>query len=116
MSCGRPGADAPIADARQKEKLRSLGGPSGSPFFLTPGPHYVIAVDSSWGAGRHGASYGGMRRDTWIYDESTKKWAWMDPHVSPPTFTVNDDGPSDDRFHGAYRARSEGSGAPRGRT
>ncbi|AKU96815.1 hypothetical protein AKJ09_03479 [Labilithrix luteola] len=82
-------------------------GDEARSFMSGPGPVHVIAVDSSWGAGPHGASYGGYRRDTWFYDESTSRWGYVDRQVSPPKFQTADDGPADtDRFHGAYRPRA----------
>ncbi|CAN5892509.1 hypothetical protein BH11MYX4_BH11MYX4_11010 [soil metagenome] len=48
---------------------------------------------------------GGYRRDTWIYDQSSKSWASFAPGTTPPQLVVSKDGPSDDRFHGIYRPR-----------
>ncbi|MEA2748125.1 MAG: hypothetical protein QOI41_2268, partial [Myxococcales bacterium] len=48
-------------------------------FLSSPGPHHVFEVDSSWGAGIEGAECGGYRRDTWLYDASTKTWGSFEP-------------------------------------
>lgn len=69
----------------------------------TAGARHFIEVDSSWGAGPDGADYGGFRRDTWIYDESTKLWTSFDAHVTPPEELVASEGPAGERFHGCYR-------------
>ncbi len=69
----------------------------------TNGTRHVIEVDSSWGAGADGADYGGFRRDTWIFDASTRLWTWTDPHVSPPVARSSLLGPAGERFHGCYR-------------
>jgi hypothetical protein len=69
------------------------------------GSRHVLEVDSSWGAGPAGAEYGGFRRDTWIFDESTKLWTSFDVHVSPPSERVSAEGPAGERLHGCYRAR-----------
>lgn len=47
------------------------------------GPIHVFQVDSSWGAGGV-AQNGGVRRQTWLYGESTGKWAWQLPIGPPP--------------------------------
>lgn len=81
---------------------RQHGAPAAS-FFASAGPFHAIEVDSSWGAGPSGASYGGARRDTWLYDASTGSWASIDPSTSK--LVVSATGPSGDDFHGAYRAK-----------
>lgn len=93
-----------IADAANKRSLASLYGFAMRAFLATDGPHHVFEVDSSWGAGAFGSEHGGFRRDTWIYDASTKRWGWFLPDA-PRTFVTADDGPADDCFHGAYRPR-----------
>lgn len=75
--------------------------------FAEGGPVHVYEVDASWGAGENGASTGGVRRDTWLYNESTKEWAQLDqrkPGV-PATFERTPTGPADEIFHGLYRFR-----------
>lgn len=93
-----------VADASAKRTLATLHGEAMKAFLSSPGPHHVIEVDSSWGAGATGADYGGFRRDTWIYDEATKSWGCFEPW-SPRRFVTSTEGPSGDRYHGAYRAR-----------
>jgi plastocyanin len=94
-----------VADASKQAAL-AQAHPELSAFFASAGPHHVIEVDSSWGAGSEGAAYGGFRTDTWLYDESTKKWASFDRHVDPVAVRVSHAGPAGDIFHGAYRAKS----------
>jgi hypothetical protein len=86
-------------------KRASLGAndPQVRAFLATPGPHHVIEVDSSWGAGTEGAEEGGYRRDTWLYDESTKTWGSFEP--STHRFVQSSTGPADDDYHGTYRPR-----------
>lgn len=92
------------ASEATKRSLAALHGDVMKAFLASNGPHHVIEVDSSWGAGATGADYGGFRRDTWIYDEATKAWGSFEPWA-PRRFVVSPAGPSNDRFHGAYRAR-----------
>jgi hypothetical protein len=93
------------ADAAAKASLVKRGGEAMSDFLASPGPHHVIEVDSSWGAGTEGAECGGYRRDTWIYDASRKTWGSFEPGVSPSKLVTSDLGPSDDKMHGVYRPR-----------
>ncbi|MCA9586633.1 MAG: hypothetical protein KC657_14855 [Myxococcales bacterium] len=93
-----------VADPAKQAALTQAHPELGA-FFASAGPHHVIEVDSSWGAGSDGASYGGFRTDTWIYDESTKKWASFDRHVDPIGVNISFAGPAGDIFHGAYRAK-----------
>lgn len=64
-------------------------------------------LDASWSAGASGASYGGVRRDTWLYNESTKQWAQLNPrHIDGgPSFEITPDGPANEPLHGLYRFR-----------
>ncbi|MBS2013002.1 MAG: hypothetical protein JST00_08955 [Deltaproteobacteria bacterium] len=93
-----------VADDAAKRTLSALHGDDVRTFLASPGPHHVIEVDSSWGAGPTGADYGGFRRDTWMYDASTGTWGSFEPW-SPRRFVTSTEGPSGDRYHGAYRAR-----------
>jgi len=97
--------DNRVADPIQRAALGATYGSLMTAFLASPGPHRVLQVDSSWGAGSEGNLVGGYRRDTWIYDESTKHWASFAPGTTPPQLVVSADGPSDDRFHGVYRPR-----------
>ena len=66
------------------------------------GPIHEVEVDSSWGA--NAKSPGGYRRETWLYDESTKQWAHQDPDTKK--WTVSPNAPTDhNTFHGAYRVK-----------
>lgn len=96
---GRTTADAPTRARLSREH------PELATFLSSSGPHHLIEVDSSWGAGADGASYGGFRRDTWIHDESTGRWAYLDRHESPERWRVSERGPAGDIFHGAYRVK-----------
>jgi len=97
------------ADAATKALLCARRGNPGdatlADFLASAGPHHVFEVDSSWGAGTEGAECGGYRRDTWLYDASTKTWGSFEPGVTPPSFVTSKEGPADDVFHGAYRVR-----------
>jgi len=44
--------------------------------FATGGPIRIFEVDSSWGSGGH-PQVGGVRRDTWWLNESTRQWAYV---------------------------------------
>jgi hypothetical protein len=71
----------------------------------------VFEVDSSWGAGDLGSPNGGVRRDTWLFNEGTKKWAEISPDVSfgapsSPRFRPSStDGPYNENLNGLYRFR-----------
>ena len=96
--------DRTVASDAQKQELARVHGPIAQAFLASAGPHDVIQVDSSWGAGKDGAAYGGYRRDTWIRDASNGTWGYFE--AATGSFRVSADGPSTyDRFHGAYRAR-----------
>ena len=97
--------DNKIADTAQRAALSTTYGAPMAAFLSSPGPHRVLQVDSSWGAGAEGNLVGGYRRDTWIYDQSSKSWASFAPGTTPPQLVVSKDGPSDDKFHGIYRPR-----------
>ena len=84
--------------------VRSAFTTDSYPNMSGSGPYRVISVDSSWGAGANGQVTGGYRRDTWVYDESTKEWGFYRPGSND--FVISSDGPSDyDKFHGAYRVK-----------
>ncbi len=51
-----------------------VGLPAG---FLQGGPVHVFEVDSSWGAGGR-APLGGVAREIWLFNESTKTWGYFD--------------------------------------
>jgi len=93
------------ADASQKAVLGAKHGPELAAFLASAGPHHVLEVDSSWGAGSEGNPCGGFRRDTWIYDASTKTWGSFDPRTDPPRLELSSRGPSGDAYHGTYRPR-----------
>ena len=93
------------ADDSQKAALAARHGADVAAFMASPGPHHVLEVDSSWGAGAEGNACGGFRRDTWLYDASTKMWGSFDPHTTPPRFQLSSRGPSGDAYHGTYRPR-----------
>lgn len=91
------------ASAALAERL----GPSAAPFFAG-GRVHVYELDSSWGAGTDGASYGGVRRDTVFFNETTGQWAQLNPRVNAghaPRFEVTPNGPSNEHLHGLYRWR-----------
>lgn len=91
-------------DDAAKQALTVKWGKPASRFLSGAGPFHQIQVDSSWGAGETGETTGGVRRDTWIYDEGSKMWASVNQHESPPRLRVGT-GPANDAFHGAYRAK-----------
>jgi hypothetical protein len=96
--------DRAVASDAQKQELARVHGPIAQAFLASPGPHALIQVDSSWGAGPNGAAYGGYRRDTWVHDASNGSWGYFE--AATGSFRTSIDGPSTfDRFHGAYRAR-----------
>jgi hypothetical protein len=91
-----------IADSAQQARL-GASDPSVRAFLSSPGPHHVIEVDSSWGAGPTGAEEGGYRRDTWLYDEATRTWGSFEPRTRQLVQSTR--GPANDDYHGTYRPR-----------
>jgi hypothetical protein len=91
-----------VCDAAKLSGLASQYGP-GVTAFAAGGPVRAIEVDASWSAGQFGGSWGGVRRDTWLYNESTHQWAQINQRVSPPSFELTPKGPANDVFHGVYR-------------
>ncbi len=71
----------------------------------TGGPYRALDVDSSWGAGEAGKG-GGVKRQTWIYDEASKSWSTWDPANKKLT-NSNDTGPYDHPLDGVYRPKGE---------
>ncbi|GMV17333.1 MAG: hypothetical protein AMXMBFR56_55570 [Polyangiaceae bacterium] len=53
------------------------GRPAVPAGFLQGGPVHVFEVDSSWGAGGR-APLGGVAREIWLFNESTKTWGYFD--------------------------------------
>ncbi len=88
----------------QKTKLLAANPPDkngpGNDFVAGAGPLRAIQVDSSWGGGV------GVARVTWLYDESTKKWATLAGKngdiVIPST---NPDGPYNHPLKGIFRSK-----------
>lgn len=74
-------------------------------FLNGAGPFHAIEVDSSWGAG-DGNMFGGFRRDTWIYSESSLSWASFPAgNRGLPLQTDPMTGPQGELFAGAFRPR-----------
>jgi hypothetical protein len=77
--------------------------------FLQGGPIHRYEVDSSWGAG-DGADSGGLRRDTWLYNEATREWGFyrhVDPTGDRVLFYSSKIGPCDHPIDGVFRPKSE---------
>ena len=94
-----------VGDAAKISSLASRYGAAVNAF-AAGGSVRIVEVDASWSAGSSGAAWGGVRGDTWLYNESTHQWAQINQRVSPPTqpvFQVTPNGPANDVFHGAYR-------------
>ncbi len=93
-------------DATKCGQLAGKYGASASAF-LQGGPVHAIEVDASWGAGEFGAAWGGVRRDTWFYNESSHAWAQLNQRADSgePKFEVTSKGPAGEVLHGVYRFR-----------
>lgn len=68
---------------------------------------HVYEVDASWGAGASGDLAGGLQRRTWLYNETTGKWAltWPESDGSLEVRTSNMNGPYDHPMNGIYRPK-----------
>ncbi len=65
------------------------------------GPLKAVTVFSSWGAGGNpDNSRGGVRKETWVYDEATKKWGTLNGNKVEWS---TENGPYDHKWVGAYR-------------
>lgn len=93
-------------DAKRCNELGAKYGASATDF-LKGGPVHEIQVDASWGAMDTGEAFGGVRRDTWFYNESSHEWAELNVRNSTktPSFEVTSNGPAGENLHGVYRFR-----------
>lgn len=92
-----------VSDVQMADVIRRFGDPARA-YFSSAGPFHVIEVDSSWGAGRFGdTTFGGQRRELWLFDEATKKWSRI--LLGDRSVFGNDRPVATDDFHGAYRVR-----------
>lgn len=66
---------------------RFPGRPAVDPSFMQGGPVHVFEVDSSWGGGPLGDK-GGVARNVWLFNESSREWAYFDQY-SGGGFTVS---------------------------
>ena len=73
-------------------------------FVAKGGPFHVYQLDSSWGADE-GKSFGGYRRDTWVFDEKHGSWMSFNPHAN--RVEIASAGPAGEYFAGAYRVKGE---------
>jgi hypothetical protein len=95
--------DHTLVSDPQRAALAQRYGVGARDFFNGPGPFHAIEVDSSWGAGDGDTTIGGQRRETWFYDEGSKRWGRIGPGT-PPQCTWSTDRPLPlDILHGAYR-------------
>lgn len=69
---------------------------------------HVYVGDASWGAGQTGKLDGGLQRRTWLYNESTGKWAELKPDGTGglDVKLSNRSGPADHPMNGIYRPKS----------
>jgi len=77
-----------VATAAEMRELLSRSGPAAQ--FAIGGPVRLLEVDSSWGAGGVPQN-GGVRREQWWYNESTRQWGWSlggDDREAPRRFAV----------------------------
>ena len=74
-----------------------------SAFPKATGPLKAVTVYSSWGAGGDKDDpSGGVRKETWVFDEGRKKWGTIEgTHVKWSA----SDGPYEHKFVGVYRAK-----------
>jgi hypothetical protein len=101
--------DHEVLSAKKAGELR-LASPEKRDF-LRGGPIHRYEVDSSWGAGT-GHDYGGVRRDEWLFNESTKEWGFVARAVDvdgtqTSFFVVSRVGPCDHPIDGFFRPKDE---------
>ncbi len=73
---------------------------------LKSGQVHAYEVDSSWGGGRAGASFGGVKRQLWLHSPGTKMWGYT-TGVDAAPFVATDKGPYDHRLDGFFRPKNE---------
>lgn len=103
---GEPGHNVCVYSHRTVTTGSALGQLTGNAaaqrFVAEPGLVHAFEVDSSWGAD-NGQPYGGVRRDTWLFNERTGTWAWLNPKTSQLETSTR--GPQDETFVGSFRPR-----------
>jgi hypothetical protein len=92
-----------IRDRREASFAERAAWSDPSSFASASDQVHVVEVDSSFGAGPSGAlDTGGVQRRTWLYNESTKKWAAVESgRIVPST----DTGPYDHPMQGIYQPK-----------
>ena len=93
--------DQRLATAADMHGLVQSSEPAAREFSVG-GPIRVFEVDSSWGSGGN-PEIGGVKRETWLYNESTKLWGYRD--WQDGTFTTGR-APYDHPLDGFYRKGS----------
>lgn len=100
----RVAVDAP----RARALARQMGSGVAS-FLAGTGPFHELVIDSSWGAGPTGGWYGGVRQETWLYDEGSGRWACWRPQLETSvSFRLEvSEGPCGEKLQGFYRPRAD---------
>lgn len=95
-------------DAARADALSQKMGPACKAFLAGGGPFRELAVDSSWSAGADGDWCGGVRQETWLYDQSSKRWAcWRPEHGVPGSWRLEiTSGPCGETLQGFYRPKT----------
>jgi hypothetical protein len=99
---------AAIDPARAKELGVAMGATCKA-FLAGVGPFHELVIDSSWGAGADGDWCGGVRQETWLYDQSSKRWACMRPdHGTTGAWRLEpSEGPCGEKLQGFYRPKAD---------
>ncbi len=97
---GDVGHNVTITDARaisQADAQKLKGSPTPT------GPMRAVTVLSSWGAGGDkDNAMGGLRKETWVYDEGSKKWGTL---TGDQVAWSQTDGPYGHKFVGVYHPK-----------
>jgi hypothetical protein len=92
-----------VASDEAKAVMRQRCGPDAFGILMGSDVVHLYQVDSSWGAGSQGASFGGVRRETWLYDETRGVWGRM--VLSAGGQFVSSPNPAGHPIVGIYRPR-----------
>jgi hypothetical protein len=95
-----------IASEETKGTMLQRCGPDASGLIRGSDVLHLYQVDSSWGAGSQGESFGGVRRETWLYDETRGIWGRLE--LAAGGRFVSSPSPAGHPIAGVYRPR----GAP----
>jgi hypothetical protein len=92
-----------VASEEAKAAMRQRCGADAYGLLKGDSVVHLYQVDSSWSAGSMGRPYGGVRRETWLYDETHGLWGRLE--LAAGGQFSSSTGPAGHPVVGAYRPR-----------